>query len=588
MTSERRMASRGHYGELLRRYLLPQKRTIIGLAALLILSTALQLVNPQIIRFFIDKAQSEADLQPLLLAACLFIGFSVVQGIVSVVATYFSENVGWKTTNALRGDLAAHCLSLDMPFHKSHTSGAIIERVDGDVNALANFFSSLIINLIGNALLMIGILVLLFRESWMIGTGMTVFVIAAVFVIQRIRRLASPLWTKWRQANAELYGFIGEQLEGTEDIRANGAAGFVMGRFYRMLRVMLPLRIKAFLGFASMWSTTIIVFALGNAMAFAISAYLWKQGSITIGTVYLIFYYTELLSKPIEKIRTQMEDLQKADASITRIRALFETRSSIADGPGAALPAGALAVKFDDVTFRYEDGGAEPTLDSLALQLQPGEVLGLLGRTGSGKSTLARLLLRFYDPQEGAIKLGDTDIRQLKLNQLRKRVTLVTQNIEIIEGTIRDNLTFYDESIRDERIVEVLEQLGLGSWYAAMPEGLDTRLASGGGSLSAGEAQLLAFARVFLTDPGLVIMDEASSRLDPLTEQRIEEAISRLLANRSCIIIAHRLATVQRADQILILENGRIIEYGRRTQLAADPSSRFSTMLATGLEEVLV
>ncbi|SFT26507.1 ABC transporter ATP-binding protein [Paenibacillus sp. BC26] len=580
--------SRNHYSELLRRYLLPQKRTLIGLAFLLFLSIGLQLINPQIIRFFIDTAQSEGSLKPLLIAACLFIGFSLAQGAVSVIATYFSENIGWKTTNVLRGDLAAHCLSLDMPFHKSHTSGAIIERVDGDVNALANFFSSMIINLVGNFLLMVGILILLFRESWLIGAGMTVFVIAAILVIQRIRKLAAPLWKDWRQANADLYGFIGEQLEGTEDIRANGASGFVMNRFYGMLQRMLPLRVKAFLGFGAMWSTTIVVFALGNAMAFAISAYLWKAGSISIGTVYLIFYYTELLTKPIEKIRTQMEDLQKADASISRIRALFETRSSIVDGPGATLPSGALGVKFDEVTFSYEDGTGEPTLDRLVLDLKPGEVLGLLGRTGSGKSTLARLLLRFYDPQEGSVSLGGTDIRKLKLSQLRNRVAMVTQTIEIMEGTIRDNLTFYDDAIPDERIIAVLHQLGLTSWYEAMPEGLDTRLASGGGSLSAGEAQLLAFARVFLTNPGLVIMDEASSRLDPMTEQRIEQAISTLLANRSCIIIAHRLATVQRADSILILENGRVVETGSRTALASDPTSRFSAMLATGLEEVLV
>ncbi|WP_308637262.1 ABC transporter ATP-binding protein [Paenibacillus silvisoli] len=579
--------SRKHYSDLLRRYLLPQKRTLSGLAVLLVLSIGLQLVNPQIIRFFIDTAQAEGDLQPLLVAALLFIGFSLAQGAISVGASYVSENLGWKTTNVLRGDLAAHCLSLDMPFHKSQTSGAIIERVDGDVNALANFFSSMIIHLVGNFLLMVGILFLLFKENWLIGAGMTVFVGAAIFIIQRIRRLASPLWKEWRQANAEMYGFIGEQLEGTEDIRANGASVFVMNRFYGMLQKMLPMRVKAFLGFGSMWGTTIILFALGNAMAFAISAYLWKAGSISLGTVYLIFYYTELLTKPIEKIRTQIEDLQKADASISRIRALLDTRSSIADGPGAALPQDALGVRFDDVTFRYEDGTGEPTLDSLRLELKPGEVLGLLGRTGSGKSTLARLLLRFYDPQEGAVLLGGTDIRELKLSQLRKRVALVTQNIEIMEGSIRDNLTFYDASIPESRIVAVLDQLGLTSWYESMPEGLDTKLASGGGSLSAGEAQLLAFARVFLTNPGLVIMDEASSRLDPLTEQRIEQAISTLLAERSCIIIAHRLATVQRADQILILENGRVIESGRRTELAADPGSRFSSMLATGLEEVL-
>ncbi|RAP73466.1 ABC transporter ATP-binding protein [Paenibacillus montanisoli] len=579
--------SRKHYSELLRRYLLPQKRTLAGLAALLLLSIGLQLVNPQIIQYFIDTAQSEGDLQPLLVAACLFIGFSLAQGAVSVAATYFSENLGWKTTNVLRSDLAAHCLSLDMPFHKSQTSGAIIERVDGDVNALANFFSSMIIHLVGNFLLMVGILFLLFRENWLIGAGMTVFVFAAILIIQRIRKLAAPLWKEWRQANADMYGFIGEQLEGTEDIRANGASVFVMNRFYGMMQRMLPMRVKAFLGFGSMWGTTIILFALGNAMAFAISAYLWKADSITLGTVYLIFYYTELLTKPIEKIRTQIEDLQKADASISRIRALLETRSAIADGPGAPLPQGALGVRFDDVTFRYEDGPGEPTIDSLRLELKPGEVLGLLGRTGSGKSTLARLLLRFYDPQEGVISLGGTDIRDLKLSQLRKRVALVTQNIEIMEGTIRDNLTFYEDSIPDERIVSVLGQLGLTSWYMSMPEGLDTKLASGGGSLSAGEAQLLAFARVFLTNPGLVIMDEASSRLDPLTEQRIEQAISALLAERSCIIIAHRLSTVQRADQILILENGRVIESGDRAELAADPGSRFSGMLATGLEEVL-
>ncbi|NBD27056.1 ABC transporter ATP-binding protein [Paenibacillus glycinis] len=583
----RQTKGRSQYADLLRRYLLPQKRTLWVLAALLVLTIGLQLVNPQIIRYFIDSAQSGSTLEPLLIAALLFIGFSVLQGGVTVLATYFSENLGWKTTNALRSDLAAHCLSLDMPFHKSQTSGAIIERVDGDVNALANFFSSMIIHLLGNFLLMVGIIALLFRESWMIGAGMTVFVIVAVFVIQQIRKFNGPFWKDWRQASAELYGFIGEQLEGTEDIRANGASGFVMGRFYGMLKRMLRVRLRAFIGFASMWNTTIIVFTLGNAMAFGISAYLWKTDAISLGTVYLIFFYTELLAKPIEKIRTQMEDLQKADASISRIRALFETRSSIQDGPGAPLPDGPLAVAFDDVTFSYDDNGGEPTLSGLKLQLEPGEVLGLLGRTGSGKSTIARLLLRFYDPQEGAIRLGGTDIRDCRLSGLRNRVAMVTQNIEIMEGTIRDNLTFYDESVPDARIVEVLEQLGLGSWYASMPEGLDTMLASGGGSLSAGEAQLLAFARVFLTDPGLIIMDEASSRLDPLTEQRIEEAIGRLLSDRSCIIIAHRLATVQRADRIAILENGLVIESGRRAELAADPKSRFSAMLATGLEEVL-
>ncbi|UJF35440.1 ABC transporter ATP-binding protein [Paenibacillus hexagrammi] len=576
------------YSRLLRQYLLPQRGTLIVLAVLLFASIGMQLANPQIIRFFIDTAQSHGDLKPLFIAAGLFLGFSIAQQILSVLATYFSENIGWKTTNALRVDLATHCLSLDMSFHKSHTSGSLIERVDGDVNALANFFSSMMIHLIGNVLLMAGIIVLLFRENWLIGGGMTVFVVGAMWLIQWIRKYAAPMWSGWRQANAEFYGFIGEHLEGTEDIRANGASGFVMGRFYKMIGSMLPLRVKAFMGFCAMWNTSILVFALGNAMAFGISAYLWKAQALSLGTVYLIFFYTELLAKPIEKIRTQMEDLQKADASISRIMQLLDTRSAIQDGEGAVLPDGPLHVELREVRFSYEEEAENPpTIDRLNVQLKPGQVLGLLGRTGSGKTTIARLLLRFYDPQSGAVMLGGVDIRKCKLADLRKRVAMVTQNIEIMQGTVRDNLTFYDESISDERIREVLQEIGLGAWLESMPEDLDTMLASGGGSLSAGEAQLLAFARVFLTDPGLVIMDEASSRLDPLTELRIEKAISKLLAERTCVIIAHRLTTVQRADQIAILDNGQLLEYGDRVQLAADSSSRFSKLLTTGLEEVL-
>lgn len=573
------------YADMLGKYLLPHRGSLITLTVLLFALIGLQLASPQVIRYFIDTAGSSEPLEKLMYAALLFIGFSIVQQIIAVVSTYASENLAWRTTNKLRGDLAEHCLKLDMNFHKSNTSGSLIERVDGDVNALANFFSSFIIHLGGNLLLMIGIIVLLFRENVWIGAGMLLFVVFAVAIVQHIRKYAAPVWRNWRQVNAEYYGFVGEHLEGTEDTRANGASGYVMGRFFGLLRRMLPLRKKAFLGFASMWITTIIVFALGNAMAFAISAYLWKTGAITIGTVYLIFFYTELLAKPIEKIRTQIEDLQKADASLHRIRELLAMKPSVKDGPGAKLAEGPLAVKFNGLTFGYGDA---PTIKDLNLDLKPGEVLGLLGRTGSGKTTIARLLLRFYDPQQGGITLNGTDIRQLKLSELRSSVALVTQNIEIMQGTVRDNLTFYDDSISDEAIRGVLDELGLGEWLRSLKDGLDTMLDSGGGSLSAGEAQLLAFARVFLQNPGLVILDEASSRLDPLTEQRLEKAVDRLLKERTCIIIAHRLSTIQRADRIAIMDSGSLAEYGEREKLANDPSSRFSRMLAVGLEEVTV
>jgi ATP-binding cassette subfamily B protein len=214
-------------------------------------------------------------------------------------------------------------------------------------------------------------------------------------------------------------------------------------------------------------------------------------------------------------------------------------------------------------------------------------VLGLLGRTGSGKTTLARLVFRLYDPSEGSIALSEVDIRDLRLRPLRQRVALVTQDVQLFEASVRDNLTFFDHTIPDSRIEAVIEELELAEWYRSLPEGLDTRLETGGRGLSAGEAQLLAFSRVFLRDPGMVIMDEASSRLDPATEQRIERAVDKLLQGRTSIVIAHRLATVDRADRIMILDDGHVAEQGERAALAADTGSRFHGLLRTGLEEVL-
>ncbi len=232
-------------------------------------------------------------------------------------------------------------------------------------------------------------------------------------------------------------------------------------------------------------------------------------------------------------------------------------------------------------------GAPAYVLHDLAFHLPAGQVLGLLGRTGSGKTTITRLLTRLYDPALGCVQLDGVNVRQLDLDELRRHVGVVTQNVQLFHATVRDNLTFFDTQLRDDEIIAIIHELGLTRWYDALPQGLDTILAADGGGLSAGEAQLLAFTRVFLKDPGLIILDEASSRLDPATEQLIERAVDRLLQDRTAIIIAHRLATVQRADQIMILEQGEILEHDQRARLAADPGSRFYQLLQTGLEEVL-
>jgi ATP-binding cassette subfamily B protein len=593
------------YWNLLVGYLRPQWSWVLLLALLLLGTIGLQLVNPQLMRSFIDTAQSGGASRTLVSLALLFIGVALVQQVVSVLATYVSENVGWTATNSLRADLAEHCLRLDMSFHNAHTPGEMIERVDGDVTALANFFSQFVIQVLGNALLLVGVLGLLFQVDWRVGLALTTFSLLSLFVLGRFRNIAVPHWTAERQASADLFGFLEERLSGTEDIRSNGAQAYVMRHFFRLMRELMNRSLKAALMINILLNTSILLITLGNAVAFAVGAWLFQAQELTIGTVYIIFHYTNMLERPIRQITRQMEDLQKAGAGITRIRELFQLQSRIQVLPvglssAPALPSGALAVRFQGVSFGYDDAlasgdnGAETkdiVLAGVSFQLAPGAVLGLLGRTGSGKTTLTRLLFRLYDPNCGVVYLGDranlVDIRRLSLIDLRQRVGMVTQNIQLFHASVRDNLTFFDESVPDEQVLHVIRDLGLWEWYESLPQGLDTELEAGGGGLSAGEAQLLAFARIFLQDPGLVILDEASSRLDPVTERLIERAVDRLAQNRTAIIIAHRLETIQRADEIMILEDGHICEQGSRSELADDPTSRFYRLLQTGLEEVL-
>jgi ATP-binding cassette subfamily B protein len=348
--------------------------------------------------------------------------------------------------------------------------------------------------------------------------------------------------------------------------------------------------VRARFGFSLLWGTSIVTYIVGVALVFTLGAGLLDDGVLTIGSVYLIFHYTEMLRHPIEQIRQQMEDLQRAGAGIARVEELFARTSRLDTSGTGRLPDGPLSVALEGVEFGYEDddSNGEKVLHQVDLSIAPGRVLGVLGRTGSGKSTLARLLTRLYDPLEGTVRLGGIAAQDVEIHHLRRRIGMVTQEVQLFRATVRDNLTFFDRSVSDDRIREVLARLGLEEWLGALGNGLDSTLESGGAGLSAGQGQLLAFARIFLRDPGLVILDEASSRLDPATEVLIERAVDRLLERRTGVIIAHRLATVERADDILILEGGRVAEFGERAVLAADPSSRFARLLQTGLEELLV
>jgi len=572
------------YLVLFARYLRPQWRKVVLLTVLLTASVGLQLVNPQILQQFIDAAQAGAASSVLIRLAVLFTVIALVNQGVSVLGTYFGQQVGWTATNDMRMDLARHCLNLDLSFHKEHSAGVMIERIDGDVNQLSNFFSQFLHLVISNLLLLLGVLAILYSIDWRLGLSITVFVVIGMLALDRIRRWAVPHWKQMREMSSEFFGFLGERLANTEDTRANGATEYVMQQLLGVLQRWLPVSKRAGMAGFSMWITTLLVFALGNVVVFGLGYHLWSRGLISIGTAYVIFYYTGMLSQPIETIRTQMEDLQRAEASILRVRELFDRQPSIQDGALIVLPPGALAVAFEGVSFAYDDG--HRVLADVTFALGSGRVLGIIGRTGSGKTTMARLLARLLDPADGVIRLSQVDSRRLTLATLRSHIGFVTQEVQLFHATVRENITFFNPEIRDDAVLSVITRLGLSDWLAHLPDGLDTVL-QGSGGLSAGESQLVAFARVFLSDPGLIVMDEASSRLDPATEQWMERAVSQLLAGRTGILIAHRLATLERADDILILEEGRIVEYGSRGELADDVTSRYHTLLHTGLTEVL-
>lgn len=570
---------------LLAKYVRPEWPRAVLLGLLLFAGIGLQLANPQIARTFIDQAQAGEPFERLVRIALLFIGVAILTQAATVAETYVADNLGWRTTNALRADLTRHVLDLDDSFHAEHGAGELIERIDGDVSAIAGFFSRFVVHVLGSVVFLVGVLVMLYREDWRVGVLLTVFALGAFVFMIRGGRFVGVRARASRQAAAELSDYLEERLRGLPDIKTSGADAYAMRRIHERLAARFHRDRSTAMAGAVVYQTGVgTLLVLGAGAALVGSAVLHGAGAITLGTVYLVFRYTSMLDEPLQRLARQMNRFQQASGAIARVGDLLATRTSVVDGAGATFPDGALSVELDGVWFAYE---AELVLRGVSCRIEPGEVLGLLGRTGSGKTTISRLLFRLHDPSEGVVRVGGTDIRDAQLDSLRARVGLVTQDVQLFQGTLRDNVALFDPSVPDERLHEVFADLELGEWLRALPSGLDTPLSGADRGLSAGEAQLIALARVFLTDPGLVVLDEASSRLDPATERLLERAWTRLLDGRTGVVIAHRLATVERADKLLILEDGRVAEFGRRADLALDAGSRFARLRRAGMKEVL-
>jgi len=385
---------------------------------------------------------------------------------------------------------------------------------------------------------------------------------------------------------ARLYGGIEERLNAAEDLRSSGAGDHAMWRFVEDSGEAIRSSVRREHAFLSMWWAVQGAVVAGTALSLVASGLLVSNGVISIGTAFLLFQYVLLISRPLEEVVHELETVQKANGAMVRVVDLLALQPSIVD-TGSRLPApGALAVGFEGVSFDYADEVTDeqdqpPVLDGVDVTIPAGRSVGIVGRTGSGKTTFSRLVLRLVEATAGQVTLGGIPIADIPLDELRRRVALVPQEVELFGGTVRDNVTLFDPEPSDDEVAAALRAVGLDALALG---GIDRALGAGGAGLSAGEAQLLAMARVWLHRPDLVVLDEATARVDPETEVRLEAAVRELRRGRTTLIIAHRLSTLREVDEIMVFDHGRLIEHGDRTLLATS-DSRFRRLLELALEE---
>jgi ABC-type multidrug transport system fused ATPase/permease subunit len=568
-------------------YLRPHRWKALLLLFLLLSGIGLQLFSPLVLSWFIDDVTTSQPMPLLLCTVTFFVALALGAQLVSVLENYLTSDLAWQTTNELRADVLRHCLALDLDFHETHTPGEMIERIDGDVNLLNGFFSRFLMAVVVNALFLLGIVAVIWHIDWRIGLALGFYIFVVLLIILRLSPLAIPVWAASRQASADLFGFLEERLSGTEEVRAFGAVPYVLSGLFPLMRRSLQAERKGTLVSVLLWTTSSLLFALGTALMLGMGASLFRAGVFTLGVVFLLFTYTQQVTQPLMQILLHLGSFQQAAGGISRLLTLLHTQPAISDGTGiqrASRGRGMPKVEFRDVSFSYTD--ERPALQHLSFTVAPGQVLGVLGHTGSGKTTLAKLLFRLYDPQQGCICIDDMDIRSERLAVLRASIGFVTQQVQIFHATVRENVTMFDPSISDDVILAALRHLGLWEWYQRLPEGLDTVLTSGADALSAGEGQLLALLRIFLSQPSVIVLDEATARLDPATEALIERALDQLLHDRTIILITHRLSTMRRTDVLLILQDGQMCEYGKRVELEHDPESHFARLLRINEGEV--
>ncbi|MEZ4655810.1 MAG: ABC transporter ATP-binding protein [Candidatus Eisenbacteria bacterium] len=555
---------------------------------LLLLSVAAELAGPLIIRRIIDRDIPEAARNGATAAiwesALFYLAIFVLGSLANFRGIVVIARVGLRLIARLKQDCFDHLLGLGADYFDHHPPGRLLARVESDAERLLNLFSDVSIAILRSVLLLGGTLVVMYLADARITTAV-ILLAAPVFAISLVLiRWMRTLYAEVRRAFAQLSTFVAEYVQAVPILQVYGRQSWVLDRLHarNLARYRIELR-SEFINYA-FWSgfATLEVVAvmlilylgfggLGSGGAEAGASRGALRESLSLGTLVLFIEYTRRLFTPLVMFAEQLNSIQRAFASADRVFGILQTETRVRDRRESGRPVPAWSeIAFENVEFRYEEGDApRPVLDGVSFRIRRGEHVALVGPSGGGKSTLTSLLLRFYEPTAGRITVDGIDIRELPLVEWRRRLGLVLQDIHLFPGSVADNLRVFAHDVPEAQLLTALQKLEADEILRDLPAGLATSLAEGGQNLSMGERQLLCFARALVKDPEILVLDEATSSVDPATERRMQRSMQRLMAGRTALVVAHRLSTVVHADHILVLEAGRLVEEGTHTQLLA-------------------
>lgn len=553
----------------------PYARRLAALALVTTTLTALMVGEQFIIGYAIDDGLTAGDLGVVYLAVALYATVHILVWVLSYIETFGTGWVGQRVILDLRNFLFAHLQALSLQYYSEQKAGWIISRLTNDIENFNNLLNDGVQNLVRNGLMLIGVVIAMFILDWRLALAtMAVFPIM-VYATTIYRRESMRAFRRAREAIAEVAAHLQENISGMRIVQAftrerHSLEGFDdRNESYRQ---------------ANLRTTTLnsiyfpgveFLAAIGLATVLLFGGYLVTQGQTTIGTMVVFIGLINMAFQPIQQLSQLYSDLQSVIASLEKVFSVMDTETDRADLPEAGtIDRLDGDIEFDAVDFAYDSQAAgEKILADVSFRIRPGETLAIVGETGSGKSTIVKLLSRFYDPTGGAIRVDGTDLRELRGSSLRSHMGVVLQDTFLFTGTIEENIHYGRPEATREEIEAAARVVGADDFIRRFPDGYETRVGERGGGLSVGERQLVSFARALLAEPNILVLDEATSSVDLATEARIETALQRLLEGRTSIVIAHRLSTVRRADRILVLSGGRVVEQGTHEELLARPSA---------------